>query len=52
MTRDAMEELVQKAISNAACIDSDDEVFIFEGSPSYEPLPERKVELCDAKAEA
>ena len=50
MTRDAMEELVQKAISNAACIDSDDEVFIFEGSPSYEPLPERNVELCDAKA--
>ena len=49
MTRDAMEELVQKAISNAACIDSDDEVFIFEGSPSYATFPERKVELCDAK---
>ena len=50
MTKDAMEELVQKAISNAACIDSDDEVFIFEGSPSYAKLPEKKVELSDANS--
>ena len=33
MTEEAMEELVKNAISNAACIDSEDEVFIFEGSP-------------------
>ena len=50
MTQDAMEELVQKAISNAACIDSDDEVFIFEGSSEYAVLPEKKVALSDANA--
>ena len=48
MTEDAMEELVQKAIEGARCIDNDDEVFIFAGSPAYAKLPERKVELCDA----
>ncbi len=35
MTEDAMKELVQKAISNAGCIDSEDEPFIFSGSPVY-----------------
>lgn len=50
MREDVMEELVAKAISNAACIDSDDEVFIFEGSPSYASLPERKTEMSDANA--
>ena len=50
MTEDAMAELVQKAISNAACIDSDDEVFIFEGSPKYAALPEKKTQLSDANA--
>lgn len=35
MTEDAMHELVQKAISNASCVDSDDEPFIFSGSPAY-----------------
>ncbi len=47
MTEDAMEELVQNAISNAECIDSDDEVFIFGGSPSYAKLPQREVTLAD-----
>ena len=49
MTEDAMEELVKNAISNARCIDSEDEVFIFAGSPAYAKLPERSVELVDAK---
>ena len=31
LTEDAMEELVKNAVSNAACIDSDYEVFIFKG---------------------
>ena len=48
MTEEAMEELVTKAISNARCIDNEDEVFIFAGSPAYAKLHERKVELCDA----
>ncbi len=48
MTEEAMEELVTSAISNAGCIDNDDEVFIFEGSPSYAKLPEREVKLNDA----
>lgn len=48
MTKDAMEELVARAISNARCIDNDDEVFIFEGSPAYVDLPERQVALSDA----
>ncbi len=48
MTADAMEELVHTAMSNAACIDNDDEVFIFEGSPAYATLPEKEVTLADA----
>ncbi len=48
LTEDAMEELVRNAVSNAACIDSDDEVFIFAGSPVYEKLPERDFTLTDA----
>ncbi len=47
MTVDAMEELVQCAVSNAQCIDSEDEVFIFEGSPSYESVEKREVQLLD-----
>lgn len=50
MTEDAMEELVKKAIEGAQCIDNEDEVFIFAGSPAYAKLPERKVELCEANA--
>lgn len=48
MTEEAMEELVSTAISNARCIDNDDEVTIFAGSPAYTTLPERRVELSDA----
>ncbi len=48
MSEDAMEELVKNAISNARCIDSEDEVFIFAGSPAYAKLPEREVKLVDA----
>ncbi len=48
MTEDAMAELVATAISNAACIDNDDEVFLFEGSPAYAELPEAEVKLSDA----
>lgn len=48
MTEDAMEELVRHAVSNAACIDSDDEPYIFEGSPSYAKTEERTVALCEA----
>ncbi|MBE6553629.1 MAG: TldD/PmbA family protein [Ruminococcaceae bacterium] len=48
MTEAAMEELVISAISNAKCIDSEDEVFIFAGSPSYAKLAPREVSLLDA----
>lgn len=48
MTEDAMEDIVRAAISNARCIDSEDEVFIFEGSPSYEKVNVGKIELADA----
>lgn len=48
MTKEAMEELVEKAKENAACVENDDEVFIFEGSKSYAELPEREVKLTDA----
>ena len=50
MTEEAMEELVATAISGARCIDNDDEVFIFAGSPSYATLPESKAELSDANS--
>ncbi len=48
MTEDAMAELVTRAISNAACIDSDDEPFIFAGSPVYAKLEQADVRLADA----
>ena len=48
MTEDAMEELVSRAISNARCIDSEDEVFIFAGSPVYQKTEAQSVELSDA----
>jgi PmbA protein len=44
-----MEELVKNAVSNAACIDSDDEVFIFKGSPVYQKTTAPTAELADAK---
>ena len=49
MTEDAMEELVKNAVSNAACIDSDDEVFIFSGSPVYQKTTAPVAKLADAK---
>ncbi len=48
MTEDAMQELVKNAVSNAGCIDSEDEVFIFEGSPAYAELDGKEVKLIDA----
>ncbi len=48
MTADAMESLVYAAIANARCIDSDDEVFIFGGSPTYAKLDSKEVKLTDA----
>ena len=48
MTEDAMENLVSAAISNARCIDNDDEVFIFGGSPSYAKPDLSDVKLTDA----
>lgn len=47
MTVEAMEELVEKAVSNAGCIDNDDEVFIFEGSPAYAKIEEKELRLTD-----
>ena len=48
MTVDAMEELVAHAVSNAACIDSDDEPIIFAGSPAYASVEGEAVTLTDA----
>ena len=48
LTEDAMGELVKNAVSNAACIDSEDEVFIFEGSPEYAKIDAGEVKLVDA----
>jgi len=48
MTEEALEEMVDQAISNAACIDSEDEVFLFSGSAAYAELPTREVSLNDA----
>ena len=48
MTEDAMEELVHAAISNARCIDSEDEVFIFEGSLHYASIENNHPQLADA----
>lgn len=47
MTAEAMEELVQHAASNATCIDCADEAILFEGSPSYETVENRQVQLSD-----
>ncbi|MBQ8310135.1 MAG: TldD/PmbA family protein [Clostridia bacterium] len=47
MTEEAMAELVEKAVSNAECIDSDDEVFIFEGSPAYAKREAVELKLTD-----
>ena len=48
MTEDAMQELVKNAISNAECIDNEDEVFIFEGSPEYAKIDAGEIKLVDA----
>ena len=48
LTEDAMQELVKNAVSNAQCIDSEDEVFIFEGSPEYAKIDAGEVKLADA----
>ena len=48
LTEDAMQELVKNAVSNAQCIDSEDEVFIFEGSPAYAKIDAGEVKLADA----
>ena len=48
MTAEAMEDMVQRAVSNAQVIDSDDEAFIFAGSPSYATLETKEVKLSDA----
>ncbi|MBE6602045.1 MAG: TldD/PmbA family protein [Ruminococcaceae bacterium] len=48
MTEEAMEDLVRAAISNARCIDNEDEVFIFKGSPAYETVDLAPAVLADA----
>ena len=48
MTEEAMEDLVHAAISGARCIDNEDEVFIYAGSPAYAKLEEREVKLVEA----
>ena len=48
LTEDAMQELVKNAVSNAQCIDNEDEVFIFEGSPEYAKIDAGEVKLTDA----
>ncbi len=47
LTEDAMAELVRRAISNAAAIDSEDEPFIFAGSSQYASIKHREVALSD-----
>ncbi|MBQ9774059.1 MAG: TldD/PmbA family protein [Clostridia bacterium] len=48
MTEEAMGELVTRAVSNAACIDSEDEPFIFAGSPVYAKVNTGEVRLAEA----
>ena len=45
----AMEMLVERAISNAKCIDSTDEVFIFKGSEHYAEVDNGSLDLLDAQ---
>lgn len=47
MTEDAMADLVSRAISNAKCIDSEDESVIFAGSEHYETVKLSRPELAD-----
>ena len=47
MTAEAMEDLVARAISNAKCIDSEDEAVIFKGSEHYETVDLPRPELAD-----
>ena len=47
MTEDAMTDLVSRAISNAKCIDSEDESVIFDGSDRYETVQTERPELAD-----
>ena len=48
LTEDVMQELVKNAVANASCIDNDDEVFIFEGSPEYAKIDAGDLKLTDA----
>ena len=48
MTEDAMADLVSRAVSNAKCIDSEDESVIFGGSDCYETVDLPRPELADA----
>lgn len=47
LTEDAMTDLVSRAVSNAKCIDSDDETVIFSGSEHYEMVELPRPELAD-----
>ena len=47
LTEQAMEDLVKSAISSAAAIDSEDEVFIFPGSDHYATIEKGEVALLD-----
>ena len=49
LTPDALEELVLLARSNAACVDSEDAPYIFEGSEHYEAPTEDAPALLSAK---
>lgn len=50
MTVDAMKDLVRRAVSNAACIDSTDEVFLYGGSDHYETPTAPEAKLTDPAA--
>ncbi len=48
-TAEEAKRIVAKAVENASTIESDNEVFIFAGSPSYREVPEKKLEEADLK---
>ncbi|MBR2621118.1 MAG: TldD/PmbA family protein [Clostridia bacterium] len=48
LTREEMEALVDRAIDNAKNIETDDEVFIFPGSESYEAVNAKAPEMPEA----
>ena len=47
MTEADLAELVTRAISNARCIDSEDEAVIFSGSPAYAKTEQTEIGLTD-----